>query len=76
MSYYLDKLKKFSKSPKLVYSTDRWLKAIAHMEDIEQQLKETQEALEPFAKFACGCGKCNNCVAFKILENKTSHKNT
>ena len=36
-SKYLTSLIKFSKSPKLIYSQDKWLKAISHMKEIEEQ---------------------------------------
>jgi hypothetical protein len=28
---------------------------------------ELLEALEPFAKFACGCGECHNCRALAAV---------
>lgn len=36
----------------------------------DARIRELEEALRPFANFACGCGKCFNCIARKALEDK------
>ena len=35
-----------------------------------ERVKELEDALRPFANFACGCGKCFNCIAEKALNQK------
>ena len=45
MSKYLDNLKKFSSNKKLIYSEDRWLKAINHIEAIEKENKRLKAEL-------------------------------
>lgn len=45
-SRYLASLIKFSKSPKLIYSQDKWLKAISHMKEIEEQNAALVKELE------------------------------
>jgi len=45
MSEYLNKLKRFSQNKKLIYAEASWLKAISHIEKIEQENKELKADL-------------------------------
>jgi hypothetical protein len=45
-SKYLASLIKFSKAPKLIYSQNKWLKAISHMKEAEEKNAELVKELE------------------------------